>query len=140
MINQSAWTLSDERKCLVGTKDTTSYHICKRLMDLILGLGLIILLAPLMLLIAVCIKLDTSEPVLFVQSRVGARRRSQPGMTCWNIVTFHYYKFRSMIHNADTALHREHVRASVEGELSGADTDHARFKLVGDPRITQVGK
>lgn len=140
MINQPAWTLSEDGTYLAGAADNTFYYVTKRLMDLVLGLGLLILLAPLMFLIAACIKLDTSGPVLFVQPRVGARRRSQPGMTRWDIVTFPCYKFRSMRHNADTALHREHISAFVKGELSGADTDHARFKLGDDPRITRVGK
>jgi lipopolysaccharide/colanic/teichoic acid biosynthesis glycosyltransferase len=140
MIDPPAWTLSADGTYLVGAKSNAFYHLAKRLIDLMLGFGLFILLVPLMCLIAVCIKLDTSGPVLFVQPRVGARRRSQPGLTRWNIVIFPCYKFRSMTHNADTALHRDHISAFVQGELSGADADHARFKLGDDPRITRVGK
>ena len=77
-------------------------------------LAALILLAPLLLLIAVCIKLDSPGPALFVQSRVGSRRRAEAGTTRWDIITFPCYKFRSMMHNADPALHQAHIKAFVE--------------------------
>jgi lipopolysaccharide/colanic/teichoic acid biosynthesis glycosyltransferase len=60
----------------------------KRLLDITLaGLGLL-LLAPLLLLIALAIKLDSDGPVFFLQERVGRRG-----------VAFKIYKFRTMRHN-----------------------------------------
>lgn len=139
MTRQSTWTLSDDRKYLMGTTDPASYHAAKRLIDFTLALIALILLAPLMLLIAICIKLDSPGPVLFVQPRIGGQRRSEAEHTRWDIITFPCYKFRSMMHNADPALHQAHIKAFVEGKLEGEATDHARFKIEADPRITRVG-
>ena len=61
------------------------YSIAKRLADLIGSLLLLVLLAPLFLLIALSIRLDSSGPSLFVQQRVGRNGR-----------LFKMYKFRSM--------------------------------------------
>ena len=64
------------------------YFLCKRSIDVALSALLLALLAPLLCLIAVVIKLDTAGPVLFVQERVGARRRFTRGRTTWEDQTF----------------------------------------------------
>jgi lipopolysaccharide/colanic/teichoic acid biosynthesis glycosyltransferase len=119
--------------------DRTLYFSCKRFIDLVLASLLLMLLLPVMLLIAVAIRLDTPGPVLFVQQRVGVRRRSERGRTRWEIRTFAFYKFRSMIAGTDQSLHEEHVRAYVQGRLAAADGAIAAFKLRRDPRVTRVG-
>jgi lipopolysaccharide/colanic/teichoic acid biosynthesis glycosyltransferase len=93
-----------------------------------------------MLLIAFAIKLDTSGPVVFVQERVGVQRRSERGRTRWELRTFAFYKFRSMVAGTDQSLHEEHVRAFVQGRLEAGDGETARFKLTHDPRVTRVGR
>jgi lipopolysaccharide/colanic/teichoic acid biosynthesis glycosyltransferase len=120
--------------------DRTLYFLCKRLIDLVLTSLLLLLLLPLMLLIAVAIKLDTPGPVLFIQERVGVRRRSEGSRTRWELRTFPFYKFRSMITGADQSLHEEYVRAFVQGRLEGASGSPAKFKLPRDPRVTRVGR
>ncbi len=139
MIPQSAWTLSDDKNYLVGSTHQASYHLVKRLIDLTLAIIALILLSPLLLLIALGIKLDTPGPILFVQQRVGARRHTKTDTTYWEIITFPCYKFRSMMHNADPALHQTHITAFITGQLEGDHSDHARFKIEDDPRITRVG-
>ena len=62
----------------------------KRSIDLALSLILLIVLGPLLLLVAVLIKLDSKGPVFFTQERVGAHRRS-----------YKVYKFRSMVQDAE---------------------------------------
>jgi lipopolysaccharide/colanic/teichoic acid biosynthesis glycosyltransferase len=121
--------------------DRTSYFLCKRLIDLVLASLLLLLLFPLMLLIAVAIKLDTLGPVLFIQERVGVRRRSEGGgRTRWEVRTFAFYKFRSMVPDADQSLHEEYVRAFVQGRLETVDGAPEKFKLTRDPRVTRMGR
>ena len=93
-----------------------------------------------MLLIAILIKVDTPGPVFFVQERVGTRRRSQGGRTVWEVRTFHVYKFRSMVHNADQSVHQAYIKAFTQGHVEASDVSGAKFKLGNDPRVTRVGR
>lgn len=61
----------------------------KRAMDLLLALPALVLLAPVLLAVAVCIALESGRPVLFRQQRVGRGERP-----------FALYKFRSMVRDA----------------------------------------
>lgn len=121
-------------------KDRGPYFLCKRCVDLVLGAALLLLLSPLMALIALAIKLDTAGPVIFAQDRVGARRRAVRGRTRWEIRTFRFYKFRTMVADADPSLHAGHIRAFVRDRLNAAEGSDARFKLANDPRVTRVGR
>ena len=116
------------------------YFLCKRLIDLILASLLFLVLLPLMLLVALAIKLDTRGPVFFVHQRVGVKRRSEAGRTNWEVREFPFYKFRSMANGADQSLHQGHIRAFVQGQLPVADGVGAKFKLANDHRITRVGR
>lgn len=62
----------------------------KRIFDLVVGIGLLILFSPLLLLIAVLIKFDSKGPILFVQERLGQ-----------NGAVFRMFKFRTMVVNAE---------------------------------------
>jgi exopolysaccharide biosynthesis polyprenyl glycosylphosphotransferase len=98
---------------------TRSSRLLKRSFDLV-GTGVILLvLAPLLAVIAFAIKLDSSGPVLFRQTRVG--RDDTP---------FAVLKFRSMIDGADAL--KESLRE--RNEATGL------FKIENDPRITRVGR
>jgi lipopolysaccharide/colanic/teichoic acid biosynthesis glycosyltransferase len=123
-----------------GETDRALYHWCKRLIDLVLASLLLLLLLPLLLLIAVAIKLETAGPVLFVQERVGVRRRAHRGRTRWEIRLFDIYKFRSMFAGADPSLHEQYIRAFVRGRLEAGDGKSAGFKLEQDRRVTRVGR
>jgi lipopolysaccharide/colanic/teichoic acid biosynthesis glycosyltransferase len=119
------------------------YFYCKRALDLLIATALLLLLAPLMLIIAAWIKLDSPGPVLFVQKRVGARRRWKNGALTWETYLFPMLKFRSMQHRSDETLHREYVLAYIRNDQSRMDeiqgtTTQVR-KLVADPRITRAG-
>jgi lipopolysaccharide/colanic/teichoic acid biosynthesis glycosyltransferase len=92
----------------------------KRLMDVVLGTLGIIVAAPLMLLVALVIRLDSPGPVFFVQRRVGRHGRH-----------FMMIKFRTMVVGAeeqrDDLLHLNEADGPV-------------FKIRHDPRVTRVGK
>jgi lipopolysaccharide/colanic/teichoic acid biosynthesis glycosyltransferase len=105
---------------LSGFSRTRSSLALKRAMDLIgAGVGFI-LLAPLMLLIAIAIKLTSRGPVFFVQDRIG--RGTRP---------FGMYKFRTMCQDADD------LKAELEHLNEAA---HPMFKITEDPRVTKVGR
>jgi len=92
----------------------------KRSMDAVGAISLLLLCAPVMVAVAVLIKLDSDGPVLVRQPRVGQHGR-----------IFTLLKFRSMVHNAeslrDDLLHLSHVDGPI-------------FKLRNDPRRTRVGR
>ena len=78
---------------LVGLRDPAIDgfdRVVKRVFDLLISFVTILLLWPLMLAVAIAIKLDSPGPALFVQERVGENGR-----------TFRMVKFRSMVRDAD---------------------------------------
>lgn len=108
----------------------SGYSRIKRVLDIAFTL----LISPLILLvgviIAVCIKLDSEGPVFYRQKRIG-----QHG------TEFEMLKFRSMYVNCDDQLHRVSIEKFMNGhKLNDAQADGAAYKVVRDPRITQVGR
>lgn len=75
----------------------------KRATDIVLSLLLIILLSPVMLVIALYIRIVSPGPVFFRQERIGYK--GQP-FTCW--------KFRTMHVNADTKVHQQHLKSLMQ--------------------------
>jgi exopolysaccharide biosynthesis polyprenyl glycosylphosphotransferase len=103
----------------------------KRLVDVVLSGAALLVLAPFLAVIALFIKRSSPGPVLFVQERLG--RDGQP---------FSFYKFRSMKHDSDDAIHRQFAAMFINGDAEGCadqnDGDNV-FKLKSDPRITGIG-
>lgn len=94
-------------------------RVLKRAVDVVATSIGLVFLAPLLIVIAAAIRLDSKGPIFFKQIRVG--RGGQP---------FYIAKFRSMTTDAETR--KEGLRAlSVAGE--------GLFKIVDDPRVTRVG-
>ena len=93
-------------------------RIFKRWLDVCGSLAAIILLLPLLLLVAVWIKLDSPGPVIYRQVRVGLYGRP-----------FYFYKFRSMY--TDSEARRSALESKNESK------DGVLFKLKNDPRITR---
>jgi lipopolysaccharide/colanic/teichoic acid biosynthesis glycosyltransferase len=106
------------------------YRMAKRAVDIIGAALALIIIAPVWALIALAIKLDSRGPVLVRQDRAGRDGRA---FTC--------YKFRSMVANADPAIHRRYVeRFMAENAASEVVNGKAYYKLRNDPRITRVGR
>ena len=103
----------------------------KRLSDIVIALLALVLLLPLWLLIALLIKLDSKGPVFYQQERVGMDGR-----------IFVVYKFRTMLMNADSEIHREYQKKFIAGhaEANVGDENRPAYKLRNDPRITRVGR
>jgi exopolysaccharide biosynthesis polyprenyl glycosylphosphotransferase len=92
----------------------------KRAFDLVGAVLLLIVLSPVMLAIALAIRLSSRGPVLFRSSRPGIGGRP-----------FECLKFRTMVEGAE----REQERLEMQNEVAGA-----LFKIRQDPRVTSVGR
>lgn len=133
------WQCQEPAIAGLQKKERNLYHPFKRLLDLMLVFTLLVLLLPLMLLIAVLIKLDSPGPVIFVQPRVGAKRRTEEGKDVWYVQTFPLYKFRSMHPSADPSVHIAAVREFVRGRELCLGV-RSNFKLGNDTRVTRAGR
>lgn len=126
-----------------GLRQTT-YYVVKRVLDVAVASIALVMLAPVLLVIAIAIKLSSPGPVIFKQERIGSRRRVVGGHARWETSTFTFYKFRSMCQNANADLHRAFVEAFIDGdtERMAALNDNKRNvrKLTSDPRVTWIGK
>jgi len=120
------------------------YYFSKRSFDLLIASAALIILSPLLILVAILIKLDSPGPVFFKQDRVSVKRKVYNRITYWQQVTFRCYKFRTMVCNADPSLHKSYIKALINNdckemaELQGGDTQVR--KLTHDPRITRIGR
>ena len=94
--------------------------LMKRALDVAGAFAVLAISAPLMVLVAILIRLDSKGPILFDQERVGLDGR-----------VFRILKFRSMVSNAESMLNE-----LVDIEILGEPV----FKLREDPRITRVGR
>lgn len=114
---------SAEQQVLIASlpQYRTTTYVIKRIIDIVLSAVALVVSSPIMLGVAIAIKLDDGGPVLFKQTRVGIHGKP-----------FTMYKFRSMVTNA------EEIKAKLAAE--SGQTDRFIFKLKDDPRITKVGK
>jgi len=145
ILHQRVW---EERKKPQRTSvDYRAYIYFKRCMDVIISAFLLLLLAPLLLFIAILIKLDSPGPVIFAQERVGGRHRWSNSRYWVELCTFTFYKFRTMYQGASDSCHREFTKAYIQGDqvamakLQNGSTDETnKYKMVGDKRITRIGE
>jgi lipopolysaccharide/colanic/teichoic acid biosynthesis glycosyltransferase len=99
----------------------------RRSIDFTAAAVVLLLTSPLLILIAIAIKIDSKGPVLFRQRRVGRDRRE-----------FTTFKFRTMRHDADASRHRKYVQTLIGGN---SQTERGRlYKLSVDDRVTRVGR
>jgi exopolysaccharide biosynthesis polyprenyl glycosylphosphotransferase len=92
----------------------------KRSFDIVGAAGLLLLTSPLLLIVAIAVKLDSRGPIIFRQIRVG--RDSEP---------FSVLKVRTMVVDAEARLAELRELNEADGPL---------FKMANDPRITRVGR
>jgi len=140
MAVPQSWQGPNQVTLSAETSENEIYFVCKRCADLCLAALVLVLLFPLLLLIAILIKIDSSGPILFTHERVGARRLQVRGEAVWVIGTFRMHKFRSMVQDADSAMHEAYIRDFVEGRVQPNEEQGGKFKLTNDPRVTRVGR
>lgn len=122
----------------LNIKEVLSFY-AKRITDIVLASMMLVAFAPIMLVVAILIKLDSPGSALFIQKRVGTKRTLRRGLLTCEEQVFGCYKFRTMKQNADSAIHQAHIKAFISGNLEGSNDDKAKFKLNRDPRITRLG-
>ena len=99
---------------------TNSAYAVKRVLDIVCSALALIVFSPLLLGVAIAIKLDDGGPVFFSQTRIGLHGRP-----------FKMYKFRFMVTNA------EELKKKLAEE--NGQSDRFIFKMKDDPRITKIG-
>ncbi|OHB44440.1 MAG: hypothetical protein A2Y13_08560 [Planctomycetes bacterium GWC2_45_44] len=102
-------------------KPHPSEAVSKRAFDFFVSLALIVLLSPLLFIIAILIKFNSAGPVFFSSRRVGMKG-----------INFNFYKFRSMVKNADELKDKLLEQNEVR--------DKVMFKIKKDPRVTKIGR
>lgn len=116
--------------------DTTRFYgiqgRLKRTLDFVVAGLMLLITAPLFIVVSLLIKRSSPGPVFFVQERLG--RDGRP---------FFFYKFRTMAHNSDDAIHRQFAAMFINGDQRGCRRENGNrnvFKLCQDPRVTTIGK
>jgi len=101
----------------------------KRALDVALALLLIAVSWPLLLLLWCLVRATSAGPAFFRQERIGRHMRP-----------FTMLKLRSMYAGNDDRAHRAYVADMLSAEEETAAPNGMLFKLVGDPRITPLGR
>lgn len=126
MYRDSAWSSSIE---YIGGAPTILLHrrsetefapFFKRVFDIAFSCAALVAASPLLVALAIAIKLDSPGPVFYTSERIGKRGR-----------VFRCIKFRSMVRDAESR------RAEI---MHLNERDGVLFKVPGDPRITRLGR
>lgn len=117
----------------LARRDSAKKFFCaiKRIMDIVGSALALLLFFPILLAIAVAIKLTSKGPVFFRQKRVGQYGEQ-----------FVFLKFRSMKVNNDASVHKAYVKQLIAGNAqshSGNGNGNGVYKLTKDTRITRIG-
>ena len=96
------------------------YLFSKRAIDIVGSIVGLVLLSPILLIVAIAIKLESKGSIIFSQKRIGLKGKE-----------FKMYKLRSMVEDAEK-LKKDLMK---NNEMSGP-----MFKMKDDPRVTRVGK
>ena len=100
----------------------------KRALDLAIAVAVLVALSPVLLIVALAIRVSSGSPILFRQTRVG--RNGTP---------FTLYKFRTMVVDGDDTAQREQNTRELQEDDAGSGTTDGVFKLENDPRVTGLG-
>ena len=110
-----------EKNQIIETQEKTLYKCMKRMLDVVGSVvALVILFVPLVIIAMVIILDSPGASPIYTQTRVGKNGRE-----------FKFYKFRSMVPNAE---------AMLEELLPDNEMEGPAFKIKEDPRITKFGK
>lgn len=104
----------------VYIRNNIIYQVCKRAFDIISSLIVLILTSPILICVAIAIRLESKGSIIFGHTRIGK-----------DGIPFKVYKFRSMYENAAEIF--ESFTEEQKKEY------YKNFKLDNDPRITKVG-
>lgn len=127
------------------TKSKTAYLFFKRAFDLLFSSLALSVLAPLLIILALLIRIDSPGPAIFVQTRVGVKKRKYGAQAYWERTTFPCYKFRTMRDKCDQTIHQSYIEAFIHNDEAKMkaiqkDGDPSVRKLTNDPRVTRLGR
>lgn len=109
------------------------YEILKRIFDIFLALGVLIIFLPLWIFIYFLIRLTSSGPGIYCQHRVVGRGGHE----------FTVYKFRTMFQNSNDVIHKQAIRRFVNGQPLGMIEKNNSllkvYKIPNDSRVTPFG-
>jgi len=105
--------------------------VSKRIFDILFASAVLLVLSPVLLLIALVIKMGSKGPIIYKSKRIGTGYQQ-----------FDFLKFRSMVVDADAQLKNlAHLNSYNDDKEEEGDKKAASFiKLTNDPRITKIGK
>ena len=106
---------------IIESSITKVDFLLKRIFDMVLSSILLFIFAWLMLAIAILIKIDSSGPIIYQQTRVGLKGKY-----------FKVWKFRTMVVDAEQLQEKLEAQNEIRGGIL--------FKIKKDPRITKVGR
>jgi lipopolysaccharide/colanic/teichoic acid biosynthesis glycosyltransferase len=108
---------------------TAAWDLSCRVLDLTVSLITLVLLSPVLVLIAIAIRLESPGPAIFRQRRVGRDQRE-----------FTVNKFRTMRKDVSSDVHQQFVLKLIAGDAPPSTEGKPRFKLAVDDRVTRVGR
>ena len=108
-----------------ATEFMKSGQLVKRVLDIMFSFAVLIVCLPVLIIIAIAIKIDSKGPIVFKSLRAGK-----------NYKIFTFYKFRTMILNAD-GMTEEIFHLN---QYSTTNNGISFLKIENDPRVTRVGK
>jgi len=103
----------------------------KRVFDVLTAGLILVFISPVLLALAILIKLDSPGPVIYRQTRIGENGKP-----------FVMFKFRSMRADTDPSIHQAHVTRLIKENLDPAQLENGKssLKMENDPRITRLGR
>jgi lipopolysaccharide/colanic/teichoic acid biosynthesis glycosyltransferase len=128
-MDNSSIAVPSPAQAVPSSITSSHYAMVKRILDVTLSLILVTILAPVLLGVAVLVRLTSPGAILFRQTRIGLGGRE-----------FQMLKFRSMYIDADDRIHREMNARELLGDRAPPGTSGGVFKLKNDPRITRIGR
>jgi len=105
---------------LISVISNRFFNFMKRTADIVIGIASVLIFSPVLILIALAIKISSPGPVVYTQKRCGKHGKM-----------FNMFKFRTMVARAEK-MHNELIPQK--------DTDGPMFKMANDPRVTRLGK
>lgn len=108
-----------------GKKKMANMNGLKRFSDIMISFFLLLLISPLLIVIALLIKLESRGPVFYTSKRSGTGYK-----------VFSFYKFRTMRQGADSEL----SKLAMVNQYGAGGENPVFFKIKNDPRVTRLGR
>lgn len=119
-VTDQTVTVNNDAKEYIPPPEKPVYEVCKRIFDIVMSVFALIVLSPILLFVAIAIKMEDGGKVIYTSTRLTKNGKA-----------FQMYKFRSMCIGAETQL---------DSLMDLNEMDGPAFKITNDPRITKIGR